>query len=159
MSVYVKQHIAIGISDVVPKTVLIVGHHVQTPGVENLVQVFNRFLALRARNCSPRRWFEWLIWKIQLLGNSLLRNFCSCNAGRRLRGCSDGTDRRKTSERPKAGRCSEKGSHNGVCPIGRTQAVLVYRSKTGIRKELISVWSNAGSKAVRPSYKTPVKLT
>ena len=152
MGVYVKQHVAIGIGDVVPKTVLIIGHHIQAPGVENLVQVFDCFLALWARDCSSHRWSDWLIWKKGLLRTSLLKNLCSCNAGRRLGGCSEGTDRRNASKRPKAGRCSEKGSHNGVCPIGRTQVVIVQKGRNGIRKELIFVWSNAGSKAVCSSY-------
>lgn len=43
-------------------------------------------------------------------------------------------------------------------PIGRTQAVIVHKSRDSIRKEVISVWYSAGPNDVRPSYETPVKL-
>lgn len=50
-------------SVLVAVALVVIGHHVQTPGVEHFVQPLHRSLALWSRNLGPHDWARRLVWE------------------------------------------------------------------------------------------------
>jgi hypothetical protein len=63
LCVDVEEDISVWVVDVVSKTLLVIGNHVQAPGVKDLVQILYDLLALRAWNGGLDDWACGLIWE------------------------------------------------------------------------------------------------
>jgi hypothetical protein len=60
---HVEEDISVRVVDVVSEALLVIGYHVQAPGVEDLVQILNDLLALRTWNSGLDDWACGLIWE------------------------------------------------------------------------------------------------
>jgi len=100
----------------VPKTVLIVRKHIQTPRVEDLVQFLNGLLALRARDRCPDLRPLRLVRKERLIrgGSRFRRHRCGRTRERSGR-CGEGAVGGETRQRAQTGACAEEGRHSDLC--------------------------------------------
>jgi hypothetical protein len=105
LGVDVEQDVAVEVGDIVAEGVLVVAHHVQAPGLVDLVQLGNSLLSLGARNLSPYDRSS------RLVGEQWLLN----GIGDGLRG-GGGSTRRALGSHAAGEGCTSVGTQNRLQP-------------------------------------------